>query len=238
MTPARPLPPTAPGPLLLVQRVCVRRGGRLLLRDISFSVEPGEVTQLQGANGSGKSSLLRVLAGLVPVEAGSLTGPAAPCVAADQRPDRAYLGHHNGLSPELTARENLMLGLRMEGGPRSAAGAAPASHQASTQAALARVGLAHGANMPARRLSQGQQRRLALARLSLAPGRLWLLDEPLNALDTQGEAMFAELLHRHLASGGAAVIATHQPLPAPAHHTLRLTAAVSSARQTTDVLTP
>ncbi|MFG6459768.1 cytochrome c biogenesis heme-transporting ATPase CcmA [Roseateles sp. BYS96W] len=185
-------------PLLQVQSLACRRGGRSLFKGLSFELHAGQALELHGANGSGKTSLLRLLAGLMPAAAGAACWQGRP-------QDVAYLGHLNGLSPDLSALENLRFAQQLVGGDT----AAPV-------AALQDWGMTALATRPVRRLSQGQQRRVALARLGLARQRLWLLDEPCAGLDDAGERLFDARLAAHLADGGLAVVATHQPLRLPA----------------------
>ena len=150
-----------------------------------------------GPNGSGKSSLLRVLAGLLRPESGTLqlTGRATDEAVAH------YLGHADALKSALTLRETLRFWAALYGGADGLTGAADA------------VGIAHAMDLPAGVLSTGQRRRAALARLLLAPRPLWLLDEPLSALDRDGEALLGALMRDHLGRGGMVVAATHQNLP-------------------------
>lgn len=182
-----------------------RRGGRTVLKNMSFTVSPGQVLELHGANGSGKTSLLRVLAGLAPLASGQLSWGAQALKPGDagHAACMAYLGHQNGLSTELSATENLRFAQQLGGGTEVAA-------------ALQAWNLATVAEQPVRYLSQGQRRRLALARVWLGQRALWLLDEPCAALDSAGVAMFDAHLSQHLAAGGMAVIATHRALAVPA----------------------
>lgn len=184
----------------------VRRMGRAIFRDVSLALAPGALVQVVGPNGAGKSSLLRVLASLLHPAAGLLAwrGRAVRAGDADYLSTLAYLGHANGLDGDLDAAENLRFAARL-------AGSAPDT--ASIRHALSRLGLDHAIGTPVRALSQGQRRRLALARLALAPRELWLLDEPLTSLDQDAAERFGMLLDDHLAAGGMAVIATHHLLP-------------------------
>jgi heme exporter protein A len=185
----------------------VRRGYRAVFRGIDLSLRRGELLQVMGPNGAGKSSLLRVLASLMPPAEGNLCWQGRPVRAGD--PDYlgrlAYLGHTNGIYPDLSAIENLQFAARMAGQHPTA--------EAARQS-LSRLGLDAVANAPVRTLSQGQRRRVALARLAVAPCELWLLDEPLTSLDEAASAGFDALLANHLQHGGMAVIATHQRLNA------------------------
>jgi heme exporter protein A len=201
---------------LEVEELACWRGERLVFAGLNFALPPGGALLLVGPNGAGKSSLLRVLAGLLaPIEGRVLWA------GADVRDDPAgharrlrYLGHQDALKPALTARENLRFHARLTGG--------------DVEAALAALDLAPLAELPARLLSAGQKRRLALARLALGPAALWLLDEPTLGLDTASVARFGELLAAHRAAGGAVLAATHLPLPLPGAGELRLEPAVEA----------
>ncbi len=179
------------------------RGERLVLRDLDFSVVAGGALLLTGPNGSGKSTLLRLLAGLLRPAAGVLTWDGADALADLPAHARrvAYVGHQDAVKPGLTAAENLDFAARLSG--------------MRVDAALAAVGLDELADLPARMLSAGQKRRLALARLLLSRARLWLLDEPTLGLDAASVERFGELLAEHRAAGGLLVAATHLPLPIP-----------------------
>lgn len=188
--------------MLFAKELHCRRGGRTLLANLSFEVKPGKLLELRGANGSGKTTLLRVLAGLAPAASGTLLWNDSTFSPDEHAARMAYLGHLNGLSAELSATENLRFSQQLGGG-------------ADTAAALHTWGLSAQANQPVRFLSQGQRRRLALARVSLAQRPLWLLDEPCAALDTAGEQLFDAQLSIHLSAGGMAVVATHRALNVP-----------------------
>ena len=197
-------------PLLEAQDLACWRGERLVFAGLSFRLEPGGALLLTGANGAGKSSLLRVLAGLVPAEEGRLLWDGRDALA-----DRAghgarlrYIGHQDALKPALTAAENLGFYARLHGG--------------DVAAALAALDLAALAALPARVLSSGQKRRLALARLALAPCGLWLLDEPTVGLDAASVERLGPLLAAHRAQGGMIIAATHLPLPMADARELRL----------------
>jgi heme exporter protein A len=191
--------------LLSGRRLAVRRGGRPVLRAVDVELDPGGLLQVTGSNGSGKTTLLRVLAGLMVPEEGSVQwdGRAVKGGDPDYQRHLAYIGHTDGVCGELDARENLLLAHSLAAVPADATAIAHA---------LDRFGLAGLGGMHARRMSQGQRRRLALARLALVPRRLWLLDEPLPFLDSQATDCFRAALEDHLLHGGMAVVATHQPL--------------------------
>lgn len=190
------------------------RGGRPVFEGIDFELRPGQMLQLLGANGSGKTTLLRVLGGLLPPDEGELCWFDEPLRAAD--PDFlqsvAYVGHANGIDADLTGAENLRFAARMGGVDGS---------PERIGAALRSVRLDPSSTTPVRALSQGQRRRVALARLALLQRSLWLLDEPLSSLDADAGDLFLAQLSTHLLSGGMAVVATHEPL-AGAAQTLRL----------------
>ncbi|MEA2742057.1 MAG: heme exporter protein [Acetobacteraceae bacterium] len=189
--------------MLAADDVAVFRGERLVFRDLSLVVAPGGALVLAGPNGSGKSTLLRLLAGLIRPAAGRLLWDGADALSDLARHGRrvAYLGHQDAVKPGLTAAENLRFAARVSG--RSIADA------------LGAVDLEALADLPARMLSAGQKRRLALSRLILTVAPLWLLDEPTLGLDTASIDRFGSLLERHRASGGMVVAATHVPLPLP-----------------------
>ncbi|HEX9390004.1 MAG TPA: cytochrome c biogenesis heme-transporting ATPase CcmA [Usitatibacteraceae bacterium] len=190
---------------MAVRGLALERGGRALFTGLSFSVAPGNGLVLRGANGSGKTSLLRILAGLTRADAGEVVwnGKAWRGGGGDQRAGGLYIGHANALKDELTAAENLAEALAFDG---------LKIDDEVQELALEQMGLRSRRQVPARRLSQGQKRRIGLARLSLSAKPLWLLDEPTNALDTEGVAIFTRLVQQHLADGGVTCIATHVPL--------------------------
>jgi heme exporter protein A len=178
-----------------------QRGERAVFADLAFSVAAGEVLLLRGANGSGKSSLLRCMAGLLVPAAGRLTWDDKP-VALDADAHRGrlrYLGHQDAVKPALTVAENLALWQHLHG----------KHDRVFIGTALVRLGIDHLAGLPARLLSAGQRRRVALARLLAAPAPLWLLDEPTNALDDDGVRRFVAIVGAHCAGGGIVMLAAH-----------------------------
>lgn len=186
------------------------RGERVVFAGLSFSVPAGGALVLSGANGAGKSTLLRMLAGLLRPAEGAVAW-AGEDIAADPPAHAArmrYLSHQDALKPALTVSENLAFFAALWGG--------------AVGPALTAVALAGLADLPARVLSSGQKRRLALARLALAPAPLWLLDEPTTGLDAASVERLAPLLAAHRARGGIVVAATHIPLPMPDARELRL----------------
>jgi heme exporter protein A len=195
---------------LVADSLAAIRGERLVFAGISFALPPGGALLLEGPNGSGKSTLLRVLAGLGRAEAGTLrwNGEDALSDRTTHATRIAYLGHQDAVKPGLTAAENLALPARLSGG--------------SVSAALAALGLEALADLPARMLSAGQKRRLALARLALTKAPLWLLDEPTLGLDSAAIDRFGALLAGHRTAGGIVIAATHVPLPLDGVAELRL----------------
>jgi heme exporter protein A len=179
------------------------RGGRALFRGLSFSVKSGELLRIAGANGSGKSSLLRILCGLLAPSAGEVRWHGTPIRSLQEEysTQLVYLGHAAAVKDDLSAAENLAIACAL-------AGISPTADEVGR--ALERFGVpANG--VAARRLSQGQRRRAALARLALSERvPLWLLDEPFSALDADGIELLQGLFQRRLAQGGAIVFTTHQ----------------------------
>ncbi|MGA7069844.1 heme ABC exporter ATP-binding protein CcmA [Bradyrhizobium sp.] len=187
---------------------CVR-GGRKVFSRLSFDAASGEALAVVGPNGSGKTSLLRLIAGVLAPAGGSivLEGGEAELTLPEQS---HYLGHRDALKPALSVSENLIFWRDFLGGAKS-----------SPAESLAVVELDHAARLPAAYLSAGQRRRLSIARLLTVQRPVWLLDEPTNALDTAGQKLFATLMGDHLAQGGLIVAATHAPLGVPTR-TLRI----------------
>jgi heme exporter protein A len=196
-----PTPSPASGPALRVAALACRRGDRVLFRGLDFELAAGQILWLRGANGRGKTSLLRLLAGLSSPEAGEI----------ERGTGLVYIAHTNALKDDLSAIESLRFLARLHGLP---------DEDAALIDALRRFGVEKRRNAPVRTLSQGQRRRVALARLALSPSAsVWVLDEPFDALDTDGIAALNLLLSQHLQAGGAVVLTSHQTLtladPAP-----------------------
>ncbi|MGL4284773.1 MAG: heme ABC exporter ATP-binding protein CcmA [Phreatobacter sp.] len=185
-----------------------QRGGRIVFRDLSFEVAAGEAVQVVGRNGVGKSSLLRMIAGLVRVEAGRLRFDGGDPEAAIGE-QAHYCGHQDAFKSALTVAENLSFWTAFLGAGKTAAGKTAAGQ---TGDALGRLGLDHLADLPAGYLSAGQRRRLALARLVSVKRPIWLLDEPTAALDQASQKLLAAIMTEHLAGGGLILAATHGPL--------------------------
>ncbi|MDB5627537.1 MAG: Heme exporter protein CcmA [Tardiphaga sp.] len=176
------------------------RGGRELFAGVGFAVDGGTALAITGANGAGKTSLLRMIAGLL-----TLGGGALALAGGDPEltlPEQAhYLGHRDAMKPSLSVRENLGFWRDFLGGD-----------VADVTESIAAVGLSHAIDLPAVVLSAGQRRRLSVARLLAVRRPVWLLDEPLSALDAAGQALMAALMTDHLSGGGVIVAATHGPL--------------------------
>ncbi len=184
---------------LVVENLGVARGGVAVLEGVSFALAAGQVMVLRGPNGVGKTTLLRVLAGLQPPVAGQVTGAE----------DVAYASHADGVKATLTVAENLAFWAQVYGG--------------AVGAALQAMNLGALADRRAADLSAGQKRRLGLARLLVTGRKLWLLDEPTVSLDAASVQLFGTVLRAHLAAGGLAVIATHIDLGLPEARELDLT---------------
>lgn len=188
-------------PILQARQLSCERGERQLFGDLSFELVAGELLQIQGANGSGKTSLLRIICGLLRPDRGEVYWQGEP--VAENRGEYLrqvhYSGHLTGIKLELTPRENLHFAAAMHGG----------QVYLDVDEALERVELYGFENEPARMLSAGQRRRIGLASLLVTQGKLWILDEPFTALDSYGTAILEQLIEAHLHAGGVAVMASH-----------------------------
>ncbi len=189
--------------ILQAAGLAVERDARRVFENLSFAVERGQALHVSGRNGAGKTTLLRTLCGLIRPETGLIEfeGVAVKEDFLEYLRHVTYIGHDNGLKLELTPLENLKF-------ERMLRNASPAP---TDTAILERLGVGHCAEVPCRYLSAGQKRRTALTRLPASGTRLWLLDEPLNGLDSDGRQLFEELLEGHLRGGGGAIVTSHQP---------------------------
>jgi heme exporter protein A len=187
---------------LTAEKLACVRGDKRLFDGLNFRVTAGQALAVEGANGAGKTSLLRMIAGFLAPAAGRLIVKTAQ-VESDDGEERGksigWLGHLDGLKPQLTVMEQFNFFAHLHG-------------KAADAALLEQVGLARQADLPCRYLSAGQRRRLALARLLASQRPLWLLDEPFAALDRSGQALVAQLMARHCGQGGIIIAATHDPL--------------------------
>ncbi|MDR3446048.1 cytochrome c biogenesis heme-transporting ATPase CcmA [Dyella sp.] len=186
-------------PLLEARALTFYRQDEPVFGPLDFRLHEGEVALVEGDNGSGKTTLLRILAGLLHIDEGALDWRGQPWRRIDHLGDTLFLGHHLGLKGDLSARENLAV----------AAGLYGARDGHTVDGVLADIGLAGYEDEPVRRLSAGQKKRAALARLLLLPATLWLLDEPYANLDRTGIELVNRLLTQHAAEGGAALVTSH-----------------------------
>ena len=202
---ARLSPPSA---RLQADDLACRRGHRTLFEGLRLDLAEGEWVHVRGDNGAGKTSLLRLLAGLARPAAGRVLWDGTDIVrdGADYRAALLYVGHLPGTKDELTALENVRLAAALDG---------HAVSEALALDALGRLGLRGREDLPLRDLSQGQRRRVALSRLIWRKARLWILDEPLTALDTAAVALVSGLVQAHVDAGGLAVLTSHQNIPMP-----------------------
>ena len=196
--------------MLLARELECVRGERRLFRGLTIDLAAGQCVHVAGDNGSGKTSLLRILAGLLAPTHGAVlwNGQDIARTREEYGSDLAFVGHLNGVKDDMTVLENVRFEARVRGGD--------GGHDAAL-AALAQVGLEEFADVLARHLSQGQKRRVALARLcGLARAPLWILDEPFNALDARTVQLLKGLVEAHLAAGGMVVLTAHQQIELPA----------------------
>ena len=191
--------------MLEAQQLAAQRGSAVLFANVDFTVRAGEALMVTGANGSGKTTLMKIAAGLTRPVTGRLSWLGTTVLPFDPalRASTLYIGHSPALNDELTAEENLCALVRLHGTQADAA---------AIRAALSAWSLEAQRALPARALSQGQRRRVGLARLRLLQRALWVLDEPTAALDSAGVALLEQHVSSHLASGGIALIATHDDL--------------------------
>ena len=189
--------------MISVTKLSCTRGDRVLFRDLSFSLSPGELMHLKGKNGSGKTTLLRSLCGLFLPQDGEISWDDTNIrsLGEDYRRKVVYLGHLNGIKDDLTALENLKVAAVLDGDEVT---------QDQVWAALDKIGLAGFEDLPTRVLSQGQKRRVALARLLLTNSPFWILDEPFTALDAAAVELLQSIIADHVAAGGMVIVTTHQ----------------------------
>jgi heme exporter protein A len=198
--------------MLSATRLEVMRGGRTIVAGVNLCADAGRALVIHGANGSGKSTLIAALAGLLPLSSGTLEwlGVSVRANPARFRRDLAFLGHADGISGEMTVLENLRFAASLD------------MRAALRHDVLEAAGLAALGSTRASRLSQGQRRRVALARVMLSNKPLWLLDEPTDALDDNAAAWFVTGIDAHLSAGGTVIAATHRPIGSDAARTRHL----------------
>lgn len=204
-----------PPAMLTARHLACVRGERRLFSGLDFTVGAGQWLHVRGENGAGKTSLLRILAGLSPPAEGEILWQGEPIgrLGEDYRRELLFLGHHGAVKEELTPFENLMLAARLDECPLT---------EAAALKALARFGLKGREALPVRFLSAGQKRRVLLARLAVRQARLWILDEPFTALDAKAVELLSGLLVEHVAHGGIAILTSHQAIPLPGGEVLQL----------------
>ena len=189
---------------LKVENLGCERNDRYLFSGLNFELAPGELIRVDGANGSGKTTLLRMASGLLPVDEGIVYWGDRPIQKnrADYMSELLFVGHKNGIKDELTAEENLRIDHSLAGGQSGV----------SYALALDRLDIARCRHQLCRQLSAGQRQRVALARLLISVVRLWVLDEPLTALDRSAQNIVRDMLEEHIGAGGMALITSHQDL--------------------------
>lgn len=202
--------------MLEVRNLACTRGDHQLFAGLSFSLGAGELMQVQGENGSGKTSLLRTLCGFMQPTAGEICwrGKSIHEIDEEYYAEMIYLGHLNAIKDELNALENLRISAGLTGCDVD---------EAEALVALRRMGLRRREHLPVKVLSQGQRRRVALSRLLVGNAHLWILDEPLTALDVGAVGLMQELIGEHLSQGGMAIFTTHQPMQVTGVETRLLT---------------
>ncbi|MCX8085582.1 MAG: cytochrome c biogenesis heme-transporting ATPase CcmA [Rhodocyclaceae bacterium] len=201
--------------MLTARHLACVRGERRLFSGLDFAVGAGQWLHVQGENGAGKTSLLRILAGLAPPAAGEILWHGEPIgrLGEDYRRELLFLGHHSAVKEELTPLENLLFAARLD---------ECALSEAAALKALARFGLKGREALPVRFLSAGQKRRVLLARLAVRQARLWILDEPFTALDVKAVDMLSALIVEHVEGGGIAILTSHQTIPLPGGQVLKI----------------
>ena len=201
--------------MLEVMDLACRRGDRRLFSRLSFALEPGSLLHVRGRNGSGKTTLLRALCGLLAPEAGEIRwkGEDSRSLGDDYRADILYFGHLNGIKGDLTGIENLRVSTTLEGNRVD---------EDRLWSVLGRMGLAGFEDLPTRMLSQGQKKRVALARLLVSDAPLWILDEPFTALDADAVVLLQTLIAEHVEDAGMVVLTTHQEVPLTSGQVRRL----------------
>ena len=201
---------------LKVENLGCERNEQTLYSGLSFELEPGELLQIDGANGSGKTTLLRTVCGLIPADEGSVCWQGKPIQKnrSDYLSQLAFIGHKQGIKDELTPEENLHVDRILSAQPSSL----------SPGEALVSLGVGECRNQLCRQLSAGQRQRVALARLLVSVARLWILDEPLTALDQEAQQNVRDLVHQHVADEGMVMITSHQKTDwgVPSSKTVRL----------------
>jgi heme exporter protein A len=189
--------------MLEAQNLCCSRGDRNLFSDLNFQLEPGTLLYVEGPNGSGKTTLLRAVCGLFMPTDGTLLwqGENTQTLAEEYRKELIYLGHHNGIKLDLSGLENLQIATILDGDKVT---------EKQRWDALGEMGLVGYEDLPTRVLSQGQKRRVALARLLVSNTRLWILDEPFTALDIAAVEKLQSIIAKHVEQGGIVMLTTHQ----------------------------
>ena len=201
--------------MLSVENLSSVRGDRCLFKEMNFSLEGGELLYVHGHNGSGKTTLLRTLCGLILPEEGEVrwNGANVRRLREEYTKDVLYLGHKNGIKGDLTGLENLRISSVLDGFELA---------ESDAWKALEDIGLDGHEDLPTKVLSQGQKRRVALARLLVNRSKLWVMDEPFTALDKQAVALLQSVIGAHLDKGGLVVLTTHQEVPLTSGRARRL----------------